>query len=33
MRADTDYRKVFDFPRFFNLYNDPKEEFLLTASV
>ncbi len=29
----TDYRKVFDFPRFFNLYNDPKEEYPLTKAT
>lgn len=29
----TDERKTFDFPRFFNLYNDPKEEYPLTKST
>ena len=26
----SDVKKTFDFPRFYNLYNDPKEEFPLT---
>jgi arylsulfatase len=29
----TDYKKTFDFPRFFNLYNDPKEEYPLTKAT
>ena len=29
----TDERKTFDFPRFFNLYNDPKEEYPLTKAT
>lgn len=29
----TDARKIYDFPRFFNLYNDPKEEYPLTAET
>jgi arylsulfatase len=29
----TDARKVFDFPRFFNLYSDPKEEYPLTKAT
>ena len=29
----TDEKKTFDFPRFFNLYNDPKEEYPLTKAT
>jgi arylsulfatase len=29
----TDDKKTFDFPRFFNLYNDPKEEYPLTKAT
>ena len=29
----TDERKTFDFPRFFNLYSDPKEEYPLTKAT
>jgi len=29
----TDERRTFDFPRFFNLYNDPKEEYPLTKAT
>jgi arylsulfatase len=29
----TDYKKTFDFPRFFNLYSDPKEEYPLTKAT
>lgn len=29
----TDAKKTFDFPRFFNLYNDPKEEYPLTKAT
>jgi arylsulfatase len=29
----TDEKKTFDFPRFFNLYNDPKEEYPLTRAT
>lgn len=29
----TDAKKMFDFPRFFNLYNDPKEEYPLTKDT
>ncbi len=29
----TDARRTFDFPRFFNLYNDPKEEYPLTKAT
>ena len=29
----TDEKKTFDFPRFFNLYSDPKEEYPLTKAT
>jgi len=29
----TDARKTYDFPRFFNLYSDPKEEYPLTKAT
>jgi arylsulfatase len=29
----TDEKKTWDFPRFFNLYNDPKEEYPLTKAT
>ncbi|MBW2602624.1 MAG: arylsulfatase [Deltaproteobacteria bacterium] len=29
----TDAKKTWDFPRFFNLYNDPKEEYPLTKAT
>jgi arylsulfatase len=29
----TDEKRTFDFPRFFNLYNDPKEEYPLTKAT
>ena len=29
----TDERKTFDFPRFFNLYHDPTEEYPLTKAT
>jgi len=29
----TDAKKTFDFPRFFNLYSDPKEEYPLTKAT
>ena len=29
----TDERRTFDFPRFFNLYSDPKEEYPLTKAT
>ena len=29
----TDARLTYDFPRFYNLYNDPKEEYPLTAET
>jgi hypothetical protein len=29
----TDAKKTYDFPRFFNLYNDPKEEHPLTKAT
>jgi arylsulfatase len=29
----TDERRIFDFPRFFNLYSDPKEEYPLTKAT
>ncbi len=29
----TDEKKTYDFPRFFNLYNDPKEEYPLTKAT
>ena len=29
----TDERKTYDFPRFYNLYNDPKEEYPLTKAT
>ena len=29
----TDEKKTFDFPRFFNLFNDPKEEYPLTKAT
>ena len=29
----TDERKIFDFPRFFNLFDDPKEEYPLTKAT
>jgi arylsulfatase len=29
----TDYKKTYDFPRFYNLYNDPKEEYPLTKAT
>ncbi len=29
----TDDKKTYDFPRFFNLYNDPKEEYPLTKAT
>jgi arylsulfatase len=29
----TDERRTFDFPRFFNLYDDPKEEYPLTKAT
>ena len=29
----TDARRTYDFPRFFNLYNDPKEEYPLTKAT
>jgi arylsulfatase len=29
----TDYKRTFDFPRFFNLYSDPKEEYPLTKAT
>ena len=29
----TDEKRTFDFPRFYNLYNDPKEEYPLTKAT
>ena len=29
----TDEKKTYDFPRFFNLYSDPKEEYPLTKAT
>jgi len=29
----TDEKRTFDFPRFFNLYSDPKEEYPLTKAT
>ena len=29
----TDHKRTFDFPRFFNLYSDPKEEYPLTKAT
>jgi arylsulfatase len=29
----TDEKKTWDFPRFYNLYNDPKEEYPLTKAT
>jgi arylsulfatase len=29
----TDAKRTFDFPRFFNLYSDPKEEYPLTKAT
>ena len=29
----TDEKRTYDFPRFFNLYNDPKEEYPLTKAT